>query len=112
MTTQLTGFKQDHIGSWIEKDPTASLVYTLDWTDWLYGNDTLVDTHWSIDPISGDPAPTTLILQAFGYTTGKSYATISGGTPGEIYTLNVEVTTGNGLIDSRSFRIKINKRYL
>ena len=112
MTTQLTGFKQDHIGSYIDKDPIASLVYTVDWVDWLYGNDTVVSTQWTIDAIAGDPAITTLTLEASGNTTTKSYATISKGTPGEIYTVNVRVTTGNGLIDQRSFRIKVNKRYL
>lgn len=112
MTTQLTGFKQDHIGSYIDKDPTASLVYSVDWSDWLYGADTIVSTLWTITAISGDPAGTALTLDSYGFTTTTSYATITKGTEGEIYTVTSKVTTGNGLVDSRSFRIKVNKRYL
>ena len=31
----LTGFKKDAKGLYIEKDPYATLDYTLDWTNWM-----------------------------------------------------------------------------
>jgi len=110
--TQLTGFKQDHIGSWIAKDPTAVLIYSIDWNDWLYGGDTLLSTTWSVTAISGDPAGTALRTTSGAITSGKSYATIDRGTPGEIYTVSVSITTTNGNIDTRKFRIKVEPRYL
>jgi len=110
--TQLTGFKQDHIGSWIQKDPGAVLIYSVDWTDWLYGGDTLSSTTWTITAITGDPAGTALRAQGAGVTTTKSYATIDRGTDGEIYTVTCRIVTTNGLIDSRRFRIKVEERYL
>ena len=110
--TQLTGFKQDHIGSYIDKDPQASLTYSVDWVDWLYANDTIVSTEWTVDAIADDPALTTLRVLSSGFTGTKSYAFIDRGTPGEIYTVVCKITTGNGAIDQRRFRIKVNPRYL
>lgn len=110
--TQLTGFKQDHIGSYIEKDPSAALIYSVDWSSWLYGGDTLSSTTWTITAISGDPAGTALRSQGSGVTSTKSYATIDRGTSGEIYTVTCAIVTTNGLIDSRRFRIKVEERYL
>ena len=112
MTTQLTGFKQDHIGSWISKDPAASLIYSVEWADWLYGGDTLLSTTWTVEPITGDPAGTALRVLSSGVTTTKSYATIDRGTAGEIYTVKVDIVTNNGLHDTRRFRIKVENRYL
>lgn len=39
----MDGFKRDASGWYIEKDPDASLPYTLQWHDWLRGN----DQYWS-----------------------------------------------------------------
>jgi hypothetical protein len=39
MTITITGYQQDNQGAWIAKDPTASLVYSLDWTEWLKATD-------------------------------------------------------------------------
>jgi hypothetical protein len=110
--TQLTGFKQDHIGSYIDKDPTAVLIYSVEWSDWLYGGDTLASTTWTIDAITGDPAGTALRAQGSGVTTTKSYATIDRGTEGEIYTVTCNIVTTNGLRDARKFRVKVEDRYL
>ena len=110
--TQLTGFKQDHIGSYIEKDPGAVLIYSVDWTDWLYGGDTLSSTTWTITAITGDPSGTALRAAGAGVASGKSFATIDRGTGGEIYTVTCRIVTTNGLIDSRRFRIKVEERYL
>lgn len=112
MTTQLTGFKQDHIGSWIAKDPSAVLTYSVEWSDWLYAGDSLLSTVWSVDSIAGDPAETTLRVLSSGITGTKSYASIDRGTQGEIYTVQVDIVTNNGLRDSRRFRIKVEERYL
>lgn len=112
MTTQLTGFKQDHIGSWISKDPAAVLTYSVEWGDWLYGGDTLLSTVWTVQAITGDPAGTALRVLSYGVTGTKAYASIDRGTPDEIYTVKVDIITNNGLRDTRRFRIKVENRYL
>ena len=112
MTTQLTGFKQDHIGSYIMKDPAAVLTYSVEWADWLYGNDTVVSGTVTVDAITGDPAGTALRVVSSGVTTTKAFAQIDRGTAGEIYTVTVSIITNNGLRDTRRFRIKVEPRYL
>lgn len=112
MTTQLTGFKQDHIGSWIAKDPFAVLTYSVEWSDWLYGAQALSTTSWTVEPVANDPAGTALRIVSSGIAGTVSYALIDRGTPGEIYTVKVEIVTDNGEKDSRRFRIKVEDRFL
>lgn len=112
MTTQLTGFKQDHVGSYIMKDPAAVLTYSVEWADWLYSGDTLLSTTITAEAITGDPAGTALRVLSSGVTTTKAYASIDRGTAGEIYTISVSIITNNGLRDTRRFRIKVENRYL
>lgn len=112
MTTQLTGFRQDLLGSWIPKDPAADLTYSIDWVDWIYGGDSIATSTWAIDAIAGDPAGTALRIQDTGITSAKTFVNMDRGTLGEIYTVKNTITTTNGLIDVRRFRIKIENRYL
>ena len=39
--TDITGFKQDIVSSYIPKDPDSQLTYTVDWTDWMPTGSTL-----------------------------------------------------------------------
>jgi hypothetical protein len=112
MTTQLTGFKQDLVGSYIMKDPAAVLTYSVEWADWLYGKDTVVSTTITVAAIDGDPAGTALRVLSSGVTTTKAFAQIDRGTAGEIYTITVNIITNNGLRDTRRFRIKVEPRFL
>ena len=110
--TQLTGFKQDHIGSYIDKDPGAVLTYSIDWSDWLYGGDAIASTLWTVTAITEDPAGTALRIVSYGFLNDVSYAQIDRGTTGEIYTVTCKITTTEGNTDFRKFRIKVNPRYL
>lgn len=98
----LTGFQEDRVGVYIEKDPYAVLDYTLDWTNWMPDGDTIssvavaADTGITVDSTSN----TDYIVTAF----------ISGGTAGTIYNVEYRITTSNGLKDSRNFRIKVLER--
>lgn len=100
----LTGFQQDRVGHFIEKDPYAVLDYSLDWTNWMPSGDTI-----SAITITADAGIT------IDSTTNTDYiatAYISGGTAGTTYNVEYKITTTNGLKDSRNFRIKVVERQI
>ena len=98
----LTGFQEDRVGVYIEKDPYAVLDYTLDWTNWMPDSDTISSVSVTADAgITVDSTSNTdYILTAY----------ISGGTVGNIYNVEYRIVTTNGLQDSRNFRIKVLER--
>jgi hypothetical protein len=111
MTVVKTGYQQDYQGSWIDKDPAAKLVYSMDWiTEWLSTGSTLVSANYTISTVAGDPSPLTRVSQ--GIQANVSYVELSGGTDGEIYTVTCTVTTSDSEIDARRFRVKVKARYL
>ncbi len=110
--TDITGFKQSVKGSYIPKDPDAQLTYTVDWTDWLTGNDTLQTVAWTVSTISGDSAPVTVAASGIVTGTQKAYVELTGGSVQEIYEVKNTVTTADGAVDSRRFRVKVENRYL
>tara|TARA_R110000868_G_scaffold302253_1_gene562774 strand:+ start:2543 stop:2875 length:333 start_codon:yes stop_codon:yes gene_type:complete len=106
-----SGFKQDHIGSYIEKDPDAELFYTIDWSSWLPTSELLTASTFSVSTITDDPNPmvvgSTSIINA-----NKSVVRLTGGTAGYMYTVTNTITTDNDEVDTRRFRIKLEARYL
>ena len=106
----LTGFQQDRVGHFIEKDPFAVLDYSLDWTNWMPSGDTISALTVTAETISGDAAPLTI-----DSTTNTDYiatSNISAGTVGNVYNVEYRITTTNGLKDSRNFRIKVVERQI
>ena len=106
-----SGFKQDVIGAYIEKDPAAELTYTVDWTEWLLGGATLSTIAFTTSTITGDTAPIVIGTRTIIDNT-KATVIISGGSAGEIYTITNTITTSNGDTDARRFRIKVLERHL
>ena len=107
----ITGYKKDTVGAYIDKDPGARLIYSMDWSEWLPVGDTLSSATYAISTITGDAAP--IVRQSQGVSgTTISYVELSGGTAGEIYTITATITTANGNTDKRRFRLKVNNRYL
>ena len=104
-----TGFTQTLQGLSISKDPEAQLTYTLDWTDWLPTGDTITALDWSIGARANDPAP--LVEESSGIQSGtKTYIELSGGQLNKVYTVTAKVTTADGLIDRRAFRVRVENR--
>lgn len=104
----VTGFKQDRVGVYIEKDPYAVLDYSLDWTDWMPSNETISAIEITAETIAGDSNPLTI-----DSTTNTDYiatAYISGGTAGKIYNIEYKITTDLDKKDSRNIRIKVTER--
>ena len=109
MTVTTTGFQKDTQGVWISKDPVAQLVYVFDWTDWLPEGDTLASVNYTLQVRANDPEP--LVRESQGVQSGtKTYVELSGGQVGKIYTVTAEITTVDGIIDRRNFRVKVENR--
>lgn len=104
----LTGFKEDRIGVFIEKDPYAVLDYTLDFTNWMPSNEVIQSITITAETISGDANPLTI-----DSTTNTDYlatAFISAGTAGNVYNVEYKIVTDNAKQDSRNIRIKVLER--
>jgi len=104
----LTGFKEDRVGVYIEKDPYAVLDYTLDWTNWLPSGDTISTHTVTVSTISGDTSP--LAKDSSSNTDYLVTGIISGGTAGNIYNVEYRVVTAGSKQDSRNIRIKVLER--
>ena len=107
----ITGYKQDQQGAWIPKDPNARLVYSMDWSEWLAQGQTIVTVNYTENSRVNDTAP--LVIETEGVQGGTvTYAEISGGAVGKIYTVTAEITTDDSSVDRRHFRIKVENRSL
>lgn len=105
-----TGFYQVSQSLWIDKDPEAQLIYTFDWSQWLDGGDVIDTAEYTITARINDPHP--LVKVSEGITGGnkKTYVELSDGGVDKSYTVSVKVTTRDGWVDRRSFRVKVLNR--
>ncbi len=106
----LTGYLRDSKGIYIDKDPLATLDYTLDWAEYTQAGDAIDTATWTTSVISEDAAP--LTIGAASVNNDKATVLINGGTGGNIYTVTCAITTTDGLIDRRAFRIVVKNRTL
>jgi len=103
-----TGFIQTTQGLQIEKDTEAQLVYTFDWVDWLPQGDSLSTANYTITARANDPDPLTRVSQGIQGT--RTYVELSNGQKGKTYVVTAAITTADGLIDRRYFRVKVLDR--
>lgn len=104
-----TGFEVINQQLWIDKDPEAQLFYTFDWSEWLTGDDTIDSAEFDVSARINDPDPVT--IESSGITAGtKTYVELAGGVVNKTYVVSTKVTTTTGLVDRRSFRVKIENR--
>jgi len=111
----LTGFRRDNKGAFIEKHPNANIQYGVDFTDYLNSGDSISSAAVSIETISGDSAPLRLPTDASTdvvIAQALVNVRLSGGTTGNEYNVDVQITTTNGDTDSRRFRIIIGSKHL
>ena len=104
----LTGFKEDRVGVYIEKDPYAVLDYTLDFTNWMPSGETIQTISVTAETISGDASP--LTIDSTSNTDYLATAFISAGTAGNVYNVEYRIVTDNAKQDSRNIRIKVLER--
>ena len=103
-----TGFEIINQTLWVTKDPEAKLTYTFDWTDWLPAGDSLTAAAYTLQVRANDPDP--LVKVTSGIQGTKTYVQLSDGQVGKNYVVTVKVTTTNGLIDRRNFRVRVENR--
>ena len=111
----LTGFKRDNKGAFIEKHPNANIKYGVDFTNYLNSGDAINGATVSIETITGDAAPLALPTNASTdvVVSGKLVnVRLNGGTSGNEYNVDVQITTTNGDTDSRRFRIIVGSKHL
>jgi len=110
MAINRTGFQATNAGVTIDKDPSAQLTYTLDWTNWLETGDQLATQSFSAAARRNDPTP--IVVESSGLTDSnrKSYVELSGGQANKTYIITCTVTTDDGLTDRRAFRINCVNR--
>jgi hypothetical protein len=108
----ITGYKQDSQGTYIEKDPTARLIYSMDWSEWLPQGAVITAASYSIAARVNDANPPVKHQDGITNSGTVTFVEISQGTVGKIYTVTAQITTDSGLVDRRNFRIKIENRSL
>jgi len=111
----LTGFKRDNEGAYIEKASSANIQYAVDWTDYLNSGDALSTATVAIESIAGDtnalrfPTNAATDVSIAGAVVGIR---LRGGTLNNIYNVDVTIVTSNGDTDKRRFRIIITEKHL
>ncbi len=106
MSLRRSGFEQTNTGLAVTKDTEAQLIYTLDWTNWLETGDTVSTVAWTVAARRNDPTPLVNEDSGVDGTNKKTYIEISGGQADKVYIVTAKVTTANGLIDRRNFRVE------
>lgn len=103
-----TGFEVINQTLWIDKDPEAQLFYTFDWSEWLTGADTIATSEYTVTARINDPDPVVKVSE--GIQGSNTYVELKGGQVNKSYVVSVKITTASGLVDRRSFRVKIENR--
>lgn len=109
MTTQ-TGFRQDVSGSYIDKDPVATLVYTMDWSEWISPGDQLATSTFAVSTVAG---AANVVVESTSIQTAdhRALVELSGGAAGSTYIVTNTITTDNGAVDARRFKLKVVDRF-
>ncbi len=110
MAINRSGFITTSQGVEIDKDTNAQLTYTLDWSNWLDGSDTINTATFEVAARRNDPTPITVESSGIESGNQKTYVELAGGQEDKTYIVHCEVVTDNGLTDRRHFRVKVVDR--
>lgn len=93
--------------AWPYKDPDSHLRYWFDWTDFIAGEESDIDTYaLSID----DPPDSSLVIGANAIDGAVVMVWLSGGTVGSCYNVRCRVTLFDGTIEDESRSLAIRER--
>lgn len=110
MSINRTGFYQTNNGLEIDKDVEAQLIYTFDWSEWLDDGDTVQSVEYTAAARRNDPTPIVIETSGLADTNTDTYVELSGGQADKTYIITAKVTTANGVVDRRNFRVKCVNR--
>jgi len=110
MAVNRTGFYQTNYGLEIDKDVEAQLVYTFNWSEWLDTGDDIASVEYSVAARRNDPTPITVVSSGITDSATDTYIELSGGQADKTYIVTCKVTTSDGLVDRRNFRVKCVNR--
>ena len=110
MAINRTGFVQTNQGLEIDKDVEAQLAYTFDWSTWLEDGDTIASVTYTAAARRNDPTPLVVESSGLADSNTDTYVELSGGQVDKTYIVTAKVTTTDGLVDRRSFRVKVVAR--
>lgn len=110
MAINRNGFQMTNTGLVIDKDTEAQLTYTFNWSEWLDSGDSINTVTYEVAARRNDPTPIT--IEAFGKADSNTdtYVELAGGQAEKTYIVTCKITTVNGLIDRRSFRVNVLDR--
>jgi hypothetical protein len=92
--------------TYLLKDPSAALDYSVDWGAEYLSGDALAASSWSVEP--DEPGGVSVLSSGFDLL--ASAVTVGGGEVGRIYRLTNQVTTAAGIEDRRSIMLRVEKR--
>lgn len=110
MAINRTGFYQTNTGLEIDKDVEAQLTYTFDWSEWLLTGDTIATVEYEAAARRNDPTPIVIESSGIADSDTDTYVELSGGQTDKTYIITCKVTTQDGLVDRRNFRVKCVNR--
>lgn len=102
------GFEVINTGLQITKDTEAQLTYTFDWSSWLEGDDAIATTEYTVTARRNDPTP--ILIESQGIDGNNTYVELAAGQASKTYVVTCKVTTNDGLIDRRAFRVNVEDR--
>lgn len=108
MAINRNGFEVTNTGLVIDKDTQAQLAYTFDWSEWLDEGDSLTSVEYEVAARRNDPTP--IVIETYGISGSDTYVELSGGQADKTYIVTCKITTTNGLIDRRAFRVQVLDR--
>lgn len=110
MAINRSGFNQTNYGLEIDKDVEAQLIYTFDWSTWLADGDSIASVVYEVAARRNDPTPVT--IESYGVTDSNTdtYVELAGGQVDKTYVVSCKVTTADGAVDRRSFRLNVKTR--
>lgn len=109
MSITQSGFEPTTQGLSIDKDPQAQLIYTFDWSQWLNPTDTIQSVDYQVQARINDPDPVTIVTQGVSQDV-LTFVELAGGQLNKAYSVSAKITTANGLIERRSFRVRVVNR--
>lgn len=109
MIVNRTGFEETNNGLFITKDTEAQLTYVFEWSDWLPEGDSLASVSYEARARRNDPTPINIESEGITNST-QTFVELSGGQQDKSYVITCKITTANGLVDRRSFNIKVVER--